>query len=279
MLNRFAIEDPLVSGHELQDWSKTDFARYLLDLERGILQQNYSALPGYRFMHLGLSDNRGPFMAFSQIHGFHLQTYSGNTGEDAAAIGSLSDLPLPEGVVDITLLQHCLEFSNSPQMALSEACRVTAAGGHVIICVFNPFGPSGLIKGPMQLLTDRPQYRFHALRLGRLVDWLTLLSFEVQNIHHGGFRWPRPGFQLPQVEQGYTKTDKWFGKFDNLCQRRNVPLGNFYMIHAIKRVTRGIKSASRPWQRFSTGRLSASASISSMPHQVHSGIFSDDQGT
>lgn len=279
MLSRFTIEDPLIKGHELHSWSETDFARYLLSTERDILQQKYSGLPGYRFMHVGLSDNRGPFVAFPQIHGFHLQTHKGDAGEDTAAIASLSDLPLPKGVVDITLLQHCLEFSISPQLALAEACRVTTAGGHIIICVFNPFGPSGLIKNPMQLFTDKPQYRFHALRLGRLVDWLTLLNFEVQNIHHGGFRWPRGGSATEGAEQRSNKIDKWLCKIDDFCRQRNLPLGNFYMIHGVKRVTRGITRVSRPWQRFGAPSLTGSASISSMPAQGNRDIFYDHRET
>ncbi len=273
MLSRFGVKDPITKGDQLYRWSNSSFAGYLLNAEEDILRQKYSSLPGYRFMHVGLSGDSGPFVHFSQAHSFHLQTHGGDLTSDTSAVSSLSDLPLPAGVVDISLLQHCLEFSTSPQTALAEACRVTAAGGHIIICIFNPFGPSGVLRWPMQLVSDKPQYRFHALRLGRLVDWLKLLSFEVQDIDHGGFRWPTRRSVVTKLSDSTNMLDKWTLGADAFCRQHNLPVGNFYIIHAVKRITRGIGVGTRPWHRFSTNGLSGSASISSMRYRRHSNSF------
>ena len=277
MFSRFRVKDPTSQGDQLHYWSNSGFAGYLLNVEGDILRQKYSSLPGYRFMHVGLSDHSGPFVGFSQEHSFRLQTHYGDLGSGTSAIASLSDLPLPAGVVDISLLQHCLEFSISPQIALAEACRVTAAGGHLIICIFNPFGPSGLMRWPMQLVSDKPQYRFHALRLGRLIDWLKLLSFEIQDIDHGGFRWPTRRAVVTKLGDGTNMLDKWTFNFDAFCRQHNLPMGNFYIIHAVKRITRGITVGTRPWQRFSTSRLSGSASISTMRCKNDSSIFCQER--
>ena len=45
----------------------------------------------------------------------------------------------------------------------------------------------GLLKFPMQLLSRPPQYGFHNLRKGRVIDWLSLLNFQVLEIDHGAY--------------------------------------------------------------------------------------------
>ena len=52
--------------------------------------------------------------------------------------------------------------------------------------------------------------------------------------------------------------DSW----DRGCQRIGLPFGNFYMIHAVKRVSRVISNSSRSWKASARERLTASASQS-----------------
>lgn len=258
MLKRFDIEDLGETSADLQDWSESEFASYIMSAEKRIFTKKYSHLPGYRFLRLGLSPCQETLDCFSQIHRFGLQSQLlGNITEMSAA-ADFCYLPLPSEVVDVVLLQHSVEFSESPKASLNEALRVLAPGGHLIICVFNPVGPTGLIKFPMQLVTNRSQYRFHNLRKGRLIDWLTLLNCEVLDVDHGAYHWPRSravgrsdGLR-PLVEE------KGISSWDNACEKIRLPIGNFYIIHAVKRVARGISSSSRVWERSVSGRLRSS---------------------
>jgi len=61
-----------------------------------------------------------------------------------AAISDYMELPLmSETIRCVMLLHHALEFSTSPKAVLAEAGRVTMPGGHLVLCMFNPYGPYG----------------------------------------------------------------------------------------------------------------------------------------
>ena len=230
--------------------------------ERDLIAEKYSALPGYRIMHLGLTADGQSADEFSQIHRFNFQAHSGHCRSGVSAIADLTELPLPSDVVDVVLLQHTLEFSESPQSVLAEVCRTITPGGHLIVCVLDPFGPMGVAKLPMQLLTDSPQYRFHSLRVGRVLDWLTLLNFEVDGISHGAHQWPAAfRGEDSKVSEG-RKNLRLGNRWDRGCQRIGLPFGNFYMIHAVKRVSRVIGNPSRSWKATAPVRLSVSTSQS-----------------
>ena len=258
MLKRFDIENLGVSSAGLLDWSESEFSSYMMSAERRIFTKKYGHLPGYRFLRLGLSPSQDTLDCFTQIHRFGLQSQLSGNIEAMSAVADFSDIPLPSEVVDVVLLQHSIEFSESPQASLNEALRVLAPGGHLIICVFNPVGPTGLIKFPMQLVTNRPQYRFHSLRKGRLIDWLTLLNCQVLDVDHGAYHWPRRAAATKAHESNSMAEGEQISSWDNVCEKIRLPVGNFYMIHAVKRVARGISSSPRVWKHGVSGRLTSS---------------------
>ena len=130
--------------------------------------------------------------------------------------------------------RHCLKPAGS-----------LPPGGHLLLCMFNPFGPMGIAKFPMQLLTSKPQYRFHNLRLGRIRDWLSLLNFHVEQIEHGAYN-------LPLAYKAEGRQADHHSRLEKACEKIRLPMGNFYMIHAIKRVTRGIGNPSSRWRAATT---------------------------
>ena len=108
-------------------------------------------------------------------------------------------------------------------------------GGHLVLCMLNPYGPMGILKFPMQLFSRQAQYRFHNLRMSRVIDWLSLLNFHVVEIEHGAYN---PPLNSPR----WVEHDS---PWERACQKIRFPLGNIYMIHAVKRVPRGIKTTRR----------------------------------
>ena len=48
----------------------------------------------------------------------------------------------------------------------------------------------GCYKPFARLVNHRQQWRYHSLRLGRVLDWLRLLDFEPVSIEHGFYRPP-----------------------------------------------------------------------------------------
>ena len=154
-----------LTAEGLLAWTKTDFGQYILRSEDSKIADKYSKFPGFRCMHLGLSENLDLLININQIHSFTIQSNINTCTGKGSLVSDLSDLPIPTGVIDVAFLQHTLEFSCSPQAVLAEAGRVLAPGGNMVLCVFNPLGSVGLANLPMRIFSRRPQYQFHHLRV------------------------------------------------------------------------------------------------------------------
>lgn len=237
MSKRIEVVELGVSAARLRPWFSSDFGRYINGYEERILTEKFSQLPGYRLLGLSATDGTNSLGGFAQLHRFSL--HPSEADGEHSALCDYRQLPIPSGVVDVALLKHGLEFSASPKAVLAEVCRVVMPGGHIILCIFNPFGCHGSLKFFMQMLSHRPQYGFHNLRCSRVIDWLSLLSFQVLDVHHGAYRpfgrETRAGAETPKLEQ-------WL-------ERVNVPLGNVYIIHAVKRELKGIGTRPAIWAK------------------------------
>jgi SAM-dependent methyltransferase len=247
VFDRLKIEDMAITANRLEHWLNSDFGRYLLHQESQLLQRKYSHLPGYRLMHLGLGPHQQTLDTFKQLHRFYIHANADSPAAPLSAASNYAQLPLPSEVIDVALVQHAVEYSVSPKAVLAEVSRVVAPGGHLLLCLFNPYGPRGLIKFPMQLFSGRPDYRFHNLRKGRVIDWLSLLNFQVLEIDHGAYNLP---LNPPEWTQADTHWDK-------IAQKIRFPLGNFYMIHAVKRELRGIGTRGHLWRPAATNGYSS----------------------
>jgi SAM-dependent methyltransferase len=254
LLNRLKVNELAAASVDLRRWLETDFGRYLLRCERHILRQRLPKLPGYRLLRLGLSEDAETLDCFDHIHRFSMHPSEFNAGH--GAISSYTDLPLMSETVDAILLHHALEFSTSPRAVLAEASRVVVPGGDLVLCIFNPYGPMGLLKFPMQLFSKRAQYRFHNLRMSRLIDWLSLLNFHVVEIEHGAYN---PPLNSPRWVEHQSP-------WERACQKIRFPLGNIYMIHAVKRVPRGSKTTAPVWKHATNNGYGASGGIKRAPH-------------
>ncbi|MDG2018384.1 MAG: class I SAM-dependent methyltransferase [Porticoccaceae bacterium] len=229
---------PVGSAMALDNWKGKKFGQYLLDSERKLLVESCADLAGYRVMHMGLIGERCVLESFNQLHQFYVRPSSSELNFDGSSVvAAYEDLPLPSEVVDVAVVQHALEYSASPQAVLAETARVLAPGGHMIFYVFNPLGPMGLIKWPMRLATKRPEYDFFSLRKGRVYDWLSLLNCEVIGVQNGAYNLPIGGAICFRDNTAWQK----------MCEKVGSPWGNFYMIHAVKRVAGGISNRTRAW--------------------------------
>lgn len=224
------------SADALASWLASDAGRYLLQQERKVLVEYFENLPGYRLMRLGLTADKQTLDCFSHYHRFSL--HPSQMDPEHSALADYADLPLPSDTIDVALIHHALEYSSHPKAVLAEVNRVIAPDGHILLCLNNPYGAMGLIKFPMQLFSNQPQYQFHNLYKGRIIDWLSLLNFQVLGVYHGGYNLPfsRPHWISAGLAQGE----------ENVPQKIRFPISNFYMIHAVKRVARGVGSIQYP---------------------------------
>ncbi len=145
-------------------------------------------------------------------------------------IGQVDALPFKSSSLDAILLHHALENVSDPRVALREATRVLAPGGHLVICGFNPISLVGIRRLYARYCTDSLS-RNRLVNPLRLFDWLTLLGLEIQGRprYHGfGLPWTRLSqrIDLPVGEDALAQ--------DVQARRPNIPFGGILVVEAIK---------------------------------------------
>jgi SAM-dependent methyltransferase len=229
---RFSVAPLAESQFEIEAWFNSDVGNYLLAEERQAVAK-IPQLPGYHLMGLGASAKANLISEFSNLHCFQLSP-NHKAGSSVQTISEFESLPLPCETIDVAVLHHSLEFSQSPHAVLNEVARVVTPGGHIVIFVINPFSFMGLVKWPMLTVTKKPIWRHHSLRLGRVVDWLRILDFKPVSISRGGF-----------------STAKEFGLDDNYLKKTayglGLPTGMFYTIVAKKYVANYLLNKKSGW--------------------------------
>ncbi|XGA78632.1 methyltransferase domain-containing protein [Halomonas sp. CH40] len=140
----------------------------------------------------------------------------------------LDDLALPDGCLDITLVHHWMEHTANAHHLLQEAARVTSDHGILLIFGFNPFSPSNLSRRALPRRHEFPnkgQQRADWRSPRYLRDWLACVDFDIERVDYCGFRMPLAS----------SKNATCNGLLETLGRRHNLPLGDSYMIRAIRR--------------------------------------------
>ncbi|KFK92602.1 MULTISPECIES: class I SAM-dependent methyltransferase [unclassified Serratia (in: enterobacteria)] len=106
------------------------------------------------------------------------QVNVGLAGDNLHVLADPYQLPFAAKSVDACLLAHTLSYADDPHRLLREVDRVMIDDGWLVISSFNPFslvGMGKLIPG----LRNRQPYVSRMFTQMRLLDWLSLLNYEV----------------------------------------------------------------------------------------------------
>ncbi|MEH6638531.1 MAG: methyltransferase domain-containing protein [Porticoccaceae bacterium] len=258
--NRYRVAELVETQDALEEWFATPFAARMLAAQRRCCETNLSSLSGYRLGHLGVSRGHDLTTCFDLRHRFKLavkqsgeQSNEQNDGQNAssqiAGIADFETLPLPSDAIDVMVLHHVLDFSSRPHEVLNEVARVVTAGGHLVIVGFNPLTVFGLARWPGVLVSANPIWRYHSLRLSRVIDWLTLLGFEV-TYSYRGFSEPDSAPDLMTRARGLTEV-----------HRRA-----FYVLAATKRVAPLSPLTQPNWLPVRLPALAGNGHASSLPN-------------
>ncbi len=184
---------------------------------------------------------------------FHLETcaLSGDCpmhSDTARFRADLHELPVANNSFDAVVLHHVLETAEDPRTAIREVARTLAPGGRLLIVAFNPWSVWGLRSAYGRFFDDS----FSGLRFfspARLLDWLTVLGFELQQeVRYLAYELP---FNTRHKDAGIWRS------FRAQCAARRLPVGGVYVISAVKQV-----NAVRPdWAgaRMRGGKLAGAA--------------------
>lgn len=213
---------------EFQSWYTTRLGKELFYAENQVLETCLPDLFGYYLLQSGCPEIDCVKQMGNWLHSSRVSCQIRLDPVEHQLIGCLanpSQLPVKADSLDIVVLPHVLEFSNTPHQVLREVERVLIAEGHVVILGFNPLSIWNLFRFFLFWKKQAP-WNAAFLTSSRVMDWLVLLGFDV--IQRQGYFY-RPPFQNENVMNK-------MGFFERLGRRIWPNFGAGYMLVARKRV-------------------------------------------
>ncbi|HEY5715650.1 MAG TPA: methyltransferase domain-containing protein [Psychromonas sp.] len=163
----------------LEHWQQLPNGEVLLQQTQQRIDDYLPRCFGYHLLKLGQLScqiNTSNSTIYHQIN-------CASSGDNLALQADINQLPLQDSTIDLCILTHELDFSSDPHQLLREIDRVLTLDGKLIISGYNPislFGLNTLIhpKNPQNARLFLPT---------RVIDWLHLLGFEIQQKQHFDF--------------------------------------------------------------------------------------------
>lgn len=241
-----SLDQPLAV--ELAQWLSTPVGQYVQSWEQKKIDAMVANIFGYHAMQIGqpqwdlLQASRIPTKGRTHLcPPNNLQEQNdpdANLGRSRVSLyADPENLPLESQSIDLLILPHVLECSNSPHQVLREAERVLMPEGRVVISGFNPWSLWGAHDRIPGLDPIVPVPAHMQVSLGRLKDWFKLLSFEVDRGNFGCYAPPCASARwLTRWSFMESAGDRWWP----VC-------GAVYAVSAVKRVE-GIKIIGPAWK-------------------------------
>ncbi len=204
-------------------WFDSPLGKVLLEEEQLLIDEQLRNLFGYHLLQLSVADQADLLQSSRISHRFALYPHPA-TNPVISALADFNHLPLPANSIDVVLLHHVLDYSQSPHHVLREAAGVLMSRGYLIVVGFNPWSLFGLARWCARFFSKSPQWRHQSIRLGRVLDWLAVLDLEPVVVQHGFYR---PPVQHPQAIQ-------WLRWIERCSKRWHLPWGGIYLIVARK---------------------------------------------
>lgn len=179
------ILDPLKFLQNKEKWLCSPPGQDLCRLESDYLAMVSSRLYGrYMLQFSGLNCQVPEFLGFRKV----IRLSCVLTPETGLVVEP-QRLPVATASVNAVYLSHVLEFARDPHGLLREADRVLIPDGRLLLALFNPWG----LYGAKRLFYRSPDlypWSGEFLGLGRVLDWMRLLGFEVEDVEHLAYRPP-----------------------------------------------------------------------------------------
>jgi SAM-dependent methyltransferase len=249
MYNHFSA--PTSSSQQVQEsirlWFTSDLGRHVLKTESAMLDRLLPWIFGYHLAQLSVQDR-----VLHDASPIQNKIIINPNMINAGLVSNPTQLPFASDSIDVALLHHLLDFSESPQKILHELARAMLPMGHIVIVGLNPIS----LWGGWRTIVRCGRRKSNApwsgafIRPGRLMGWLNLLSFKIDRAQYSMYGPPFSQF-LGEVND-YS---------DGVSRTLNLPIGSVYVIVARKHIGAG-RSIKPEWSRRQViGRLSAVRSV------------------
>ena len=200
-----------------KDWQDSKAAKNLWPLEVEALTELMPDLHGHYLLQLSAFNQSVVKTTTLRHHFFASHQKNSQLQVDYEA------LPFRENSVDCVVLHHVFEYQGAAHQCLREAARIVVPNGYLVVIGFNPYSSWGLSRFFSKYsLAAKGRY----VSQSRLLDWLTLLGFRVEQVEHLQYA---PPFIL-----------KYFPRFsqylDRLLRYIGLPSAGVYTLLARKLV-------------------------------------------
>jgi len=160
----------------LENWQQLPYGSNLLAQTQSRISHYLPRTFGYHLLKLG---NLSSAIDTSESTILH-QINCAPSGDKIGLFADLKDLPLQKSTIDLCILAHELDFSNDPHQLLREIERVLTVDGILIISGYNPISYLGF-RSLFKPKNDQTARLFFP---SRVIDWLHVLGFEIQQRQH-----------------------------------------------------------------------------------------------
>lgn len=170
-------------------WLQRQDTRRLMALEAGWLSDWVAQLHGCHLLYAGVDEEPRFLRKTRTQHFFRAGLPWQRDLVDAQVQIQDAHWPFSDETLDVAILQHSLDMTNRPHQMIREATRCLVSGGYLIVVGFNPASWWGGVRWMRTLSSDLP-WIANPVAPARLVDWLTLLDFRIENLTTAAHLWP-----------------------------------------------------------------------------------------
>lgn len=117
--------------------------------------------------------------------------YHIHPGQEADVRAELTALPVAQDTIDWVGLPFVLEYSDDPHQVLREADRSLRNDGYMFIAMSNPYGLHTLARLSPRW-RQRAPWQSRLFTPARVLDWLSLLNYQVLHAGYFGYAVPWP---------------------------------------------------------------------------------------
>lgn len=235
---RYGVLPQRESLSPLATWFSSPLGRRILDAEQPVADELLNNLFGYYLLQLGVTGTCRLIQENRISHKFVLHPLVCDSCRPSA-LADFNHLPLPPQSIDVVVLHHALDYSQSPHHLLREAANLVIPNGHMLIVGFNPVSLLGIYRWLARWFVPFAPWRHQALLPSRVRDWLAVLDFVPVETSHTYHQWPLVGDRF----QAY---GDWINR---VARKLGLPFGGVYVILA-KNETFAVTPIKPQWQGY-----------------------------
>jgi SAM-dependent methyltransferase len=240
-------QTPIIEQKKQDDpvraWFSHGVGQEMLTKEQAVLDRILSGLYGSHLVQIGIEPTMDLCRKSTIPHKFMIYHQLELGMKSSTMVALSNELPIEHNSMDVVVLHHALDFSNSPHQVLREAARILRPGGHIVIVGFNPISWWGLRRKTSRKQVKPVWHQAQFISHGRLSDWINLLELtELKTESH--FFWPP--FQTDKIRHRFGWAQGLLKRSLPTCGAMNIVLarkdvGSMRLINMRRRTRRFIQ--------------------------------------